>query len=676
MATVEQLEAGLKKAYDTGNMEYARVLGTALLRAREEAKTTAIIPGTQIPGTGRTTPEPSLTDRAIGAGETALAIGTGMTGGAVGMAGGMVKGLVQSVLDGTYGTKEAADAVERSAVEGAAALTYQPRTEQGQRQTEIVGRAAQNLVPLAGIAGEVGMAARGAQVATPLVDATARAAVAPVVSVAQRAGQGLRATVEPVVSPVVDAVRKMTGGNPNLKPGDLSAAATDIATQRQAQANELPVPFQMTKGQATRDFKQVQFEREAAKDPNVGEPLRKKFADDHAVAMQNFDAMIDQTGATMSQPHEIGTAVDKAIRSRAARDMAKIRDAYQKADAAGELTGKVDLQPVVDFLNANQAGVDSAPILKVTARQLKLQGAVTGSIEDGTLKMRRYGDAPEELNLPPIDGAPPSTIAEASARAAIDEAPNVKQVEQIRATINRFYKPNDPTDARMAAKIKEVIDQQTEGLGGDHYKTARAQRRDYAKNYEDHYLVSQLLGAKKGYADRAIAFEDVLKRTVLSPSASVDQVRHLGRLLKGFGPEGQQAWKEIQGGTIQHLRDQTFRSIAPDSEGNLIPSPKGLDDAMKQLDRGGKLEYLYGKAGAEKLRTLNDVMKDVMTAPPGAINHSNTAAVAAAMADTVLSGMMGLPLPVATVGKAAVRGIKNAKLRRRVEDALKPVEPK
>ncbi len=96
-------------------------------------------------------PEPSLVDKAIGTGEAALTLGTGLTGGTIGMAGGLVAGLAEQILNGNFGTPEAARMVEQTAMAGANALTYQPRTKSGQDQAGVVGDAMQQMIPVAAV---------------------------------------------------------------------------------------------------------------------------------------------------------------------------------------------------------------------------------------------------------------------------------------------------------------------------------------------------------------------------------------------------------------------------------------------------------------------------------------------------------------------------------------------
>lgn len=102
-------------------------------------------------------------------------------------------------------------------------------------------------------------------------------------------------------------------------------------------------------------------------------------------------------------------------------------------------------------------------------------------------------------------------------------------------------------------------------------------------------------------------------------------------------------------------------------------SPAALNKAIKRLDDSGKLDFIFGKQGANKLRALNEVSKTIFTVPASAaINHSNTAATLSAAMDLVLSGMSGFPAPVASALRLSTKHIKDRKIRKRVEDALNP----
>jgi hypothetical protein len=220
-------------------------------------------------------------------------------------------------------------------------------------------------------------------------------------------------------------------------------------------------------------------------------------------------------------------------------------------------------------------------------------------------------------------------------------------------------------------KAKEVIDAMTDGAGGDLYKRARAARMQRAKDFENVALVSNLLGTKRGSSDRAIALEDVVRKAIIEPSTSLDQVKHLGGVLLKKTPQGQQAWKELQGATLQYIRDEAYRGVTRDAAGNQVISPANLNRVISNLDKTGKLDYLYGKKGAEQLRTLNEVAQDVFTAPPGSVNTSNTASALMMALDTLGTfTTTGLPVPALKVISEARKAMKSREIRKKVDEAL------
>lgn len=118
--------------------------------------------------------DPSLVDTIIGTGEAGLNVLSGATTGMVGLAGGAVKGLAGSIIDGTIGTQQGVRQVENAAAAGADALTYAPRTQSGQDQAHAVGEVVQNLVPVAPLTAEMAALSRGVKPAVQAaVDKTA-----------------------------------------------------------------------------------------------------------------------------------------------------------------------------------------------------------------------------------------------------------------------------------------------------------------------------------------------------------------------------------------------------------------------------------------------------------------------------------------------------------------------
>lgn len=580
--------------------------------------------------------DPSLVDKLIGGGETALALATGATTGTLGMIGGTAKGIAQSVRDGTFGTQQGVRQAEQAAAQGAEALTYAPRTQAGQQQTEAVGDAIGATVPVMPLTAELGALGRGTQAAAGAARDLSAGSVARATGAASNAVERIRQT-----SPqIAERVQRVLNRNPEPQAagtmGSVGAAGADMATQRQALADSLPVPVELTAGEATRDPIQVRFENEAGKQ-EVGQPLRERAVETNRKIGQNFDNYVDQTGAATTDQIEVGKSVTSAIRKEAARDKAEIRVAYNNAEKSAEGVAPVKLEGVVDFLNESAPDQAVSSVL-VAARKRAIQLGIAAEDDKG--------------NLVPMD----TTIKNAERfRRAIGEATDY-----------------EPTNIRNSAAMKGLIDTQTEAVAGPLYRQARRLRENFAKKYENRAIVSDLLENKRGTNDRRVALENVFQESILKGDRS--DLSHLRAVLQTAGEEGKQAWRDLQGATAQWLKDETFKNSARDAAGNEIASFANLKKAIDKLERGNRLDFIFGKKGAQQVRDLAEVVSYVKTAPPGIINSSNTAAtILAAIGEAGAAGALtGLPVPVLSLLRALAKHRKNVALQKRIEQALNP----
>lgn len=122
-------------------------------------------------------PETSMGEDILGAGEAALAVGTGLTGGSVGMIGGTIRGILDEFASGKFGSDEAADRIERAATEGGAALTYEPRTQSGRQQVQAIGEAMAPLAALGPMVAETAAISQGLGAVAPIARGYAQGAV-------------------------------------------------------------------------------------------------------------------------------------------------------------------------------------------------------------------------------------------------------------------------------------------------------------------------------------------------------------------------------------------------------------------------------------------------------------------------------------------------------------------
>jgi len=554
---------------------------------------------------------PTLGEQIIGAGETGLTLLTGGTTGLLGTVGGALTGAYEEAKAGQFGTPQAARRIEERAALGGQQYTYAPRTQAGQEQVQALGKIGAELTPLQPVL-PTGMFPSRGQVVPAMRQATA----------------DLRTAAREALPPTAINTGRSSGG----------AAATPMDLVRQTTAENLPVPVSLTRGARTREAEQLAFEKEQMKGPQ-GAPLRARAEQNNLEVLQNFDSLMEMTGAEAAQSGfaATGNKVIDALSQGWQGAKAKTSAAYKKAETAGELEAPVTLDSLATYINENMPESTVAPVISV-AKSKGVQLGILREMDDGTVQ------------------AVPTTLA---------------NTELLRRTVNKTMGV-DATNKSFGSSIKQVIDESTDGLGGDLYKQARAIREQQARKFEGRAIVSNLLTKVKGKDDPKIEASQVFQKSILN--GSPEEITFLKRVLYTSGKDGQTAWNEIQGSTIKHIEEVATSGVGTDSMGRKLVSPAQLNNAIKGLDKNGRLDIVLGKEKAQKVRDLNEVLQYVQTVPPGTlVNTSGTAGVImAAIAEAGTTGFLtGLPVPVLSGVRVATQYVKDRKLKARIEDALK-----
>ena len=417
------------------------------------------------------------------------------------------------------------------------------------------------------------------------------------------------------------------------------AAATPQALQRVTTAESLPVPVTLTKGAATRDAQQLAFEKEQIKS-DLGGPLRQRAEENNLQALQNFDALVEMTDAQLMDLSSTGGAVVKSLTEGLTAAKNRTRAAYKAAEKAGELENNVTLNSVVDYINENIPEGDLAPILKAAQQKAIAIGAAVP-------------DADGRLVAQPI---------------------TLKQAESLRQTFRRAG--FEGADQFHGGSLKRAFDVETEGMGGDLYKKARQTRLEQARKFENRAIVARLIKNRKGMEDPQVAADQVFRRSVLN--SSPEEITFLKRVLLTSGKDGQQAFKELQGATVRHLRDEATKGMGMDSMDRPMISPAKLHQSIQALDANGRLDAMLGKKNAQIVRDLDDVVRYVTTVPPGTlVNSSGTAGtLMAAIAEAGATGALtGLPLPIATGLRQIIKMRQEGRTKAKINDALNALPP-
>ena len=420
----------------------------------------------------------------------------------------------------------------------------------------------------------------------------------------------------------VQTMPEMLRKKPQPTMSGVGAAEVPLAAQRVEMAKQLRVPIDISKGQATRTLADQQFEAETMKTypESVGKPLIAAQELRNTKIGQNLDAYVEATGARVANEFYMrptGEAVDTALRETANKSKTAYKSAYTTARASEEGQQKVNVQGIINQLDGMEAEAANAPV--ITSAKMKLN------------QLAKNG----EMTL--------------------------NEIEEVRKMVNRLS-GDTPSNMAFGGDIRTMIDTVTQNAGGDLFKKARTLRTKFANEFENIGLIDDLLKTKPKSKDRIVALEDVFEHSIMK--ADLDSLMALGRTLKKT-PNGRQAFKELQGQTIENIRNAITKNIETDSLGQRNFNPKQFDTIVKNLDKSGKLDYMFGKAGAQELRNLRDTAITI-NSPVKGINQSNTASAM----DKVLNKLINrIPL-VGPMVEAGAEALEKQKISKQVKESL------
>jgi hypothetical protein len=402
---------------------------------------------------------------------------------------------------------------------------------------------------------------------------------------------------------------------PEPKMQGMGAATVDEPLAREIRAREQGI--RLTKGEKTQELGQLQFESDIAKEkPELAKALIQFKEGQKGDILRRFEQLSNETGAEFADPtayRKVGSIVDKTLVKQFDDKKSLVDQAYQKARDAGETKQVIDTTKLDQWLETNAGKSISVPEIKSIKADL---------------------DALKKIN---------------NGQITIDDA------EELYKSAGQLGEAGKPSGTFMK-QVKNVINDMTEGAGGDLYRAARTQRKELGNDFENTYRVAKLLGTRGGYKDRAVALDDVFSHVVLD--GSLEEMRTVTKLLKKGGAEGQQAYAELQGQTIQYLKDQ----LTKNSSGQL--SFAKLNNAIDTLDREDKLTYMFGKQGRETLVEVRDAVKDALVKPPGSVNYSNSGNV-------VMRGLDKLAKLNFPLAKTLSETAEKSQLSKQVEEAIK-----
>ena len=411
----------------------------------------------------------------------------------------------------------------------------------------------------------------------------------------------------------------------------MGAASTELPMQRQTLAQGARIPLAPSKGQLTRNLEQQQFEHETAKTyPEAeGKPLllqQQKLNEDF---LRNFDASAEAMGGEIygeTQLVPIGKVVDAPLVKRFKEAKAEVKKKYDAADLAGETQEQVSINPLIKYIadHETEIATNNAPVLANLKMQLaKLNAVDTLSIYD---------------------------------------------VYQLKKSASKISFPGSGANEVYMGELRPLFKKMTEGKGGDLYKAAEAENTKFANEFKDHAIISKLLRNKPGTKDRAVAFEDIYNHVVHSGSA--DDLKLVQNTLLKAGEEGEFAWNQIRAQAANELKERAMANISKDSAGNTIPNAKALRNSVKQLDRDGKLDLLFGKEEAQRVRDLVQLGEDLYSPVPGTVSPG-TASVLIRSLDAIAKNAIISRTPVVkSIASGAAEMAARKAREKRVSEAV------
>jgi len=546
--------------------------------ASDEADMDAIN-GPQVQRTEEDKPERSVIDAFKGNLDVLYTMGSEMAAGAVGGILGTVEGGVELVGnkvfgDGSlgYGTAEGAQYLADTIQRRGDSLRRELTTDAGREQMQAVG---EFLEPLQ----DPKYAAVSAAIPTaPIGRIPGAVSAAAVRTGGQMIGQGVIETAE-------KAIKMLPGRGEDAPDTGVGAAEADAVQAMIVSAREFGFEGDSgpTVGQATRDPEQLRFENEAAKDPE-GRPIEERRQNQQQRLGQVFDEMEEDAnqGVVFGDDDDQGRAVQAALEARKEERRIERNRLYKVAQEAGEMDEEIEIPRLLPTFLQLQQLEDLVPASGVVMKMARKQGLIG---PDGT---------PQRVS--------------------------VQEIENFREFVNKAYNYADPRERMERGKVIAALDAALDGsVSGEKY----AEARRYASSYRDEFfnspMASRMTSNKKNANVPAVdpgKVYDTIQR------GSIQEIKQLEKTLSAT-EEGRAVWGSVQGRMIEHLRQKAF-GTQQDGARNPLATPSTLIKEVQKLSKSGKLEAVLGKAGAQKMEDLSQLVSDLMTSPPGTQNHSNS----------------------------------------------------
>jgi hypothetical protein len=376
----------------------------------------------------------------------------------------------------------------------------------------------------------------------------------------------------PTISTIQQALLSATPELQNALKG-IAFEQTNVPTfMRHIEADSLPVPIRLTKGQANGDIVQLSNEQNRrGKDPE----LAQRFNEQNGLLIENINEIR-------------GRAAPDAYGTKIIENSQGIIDAYKT--------------------------IDTARSEKISAAYKALEDANGGQFPIDGITLTKNAEAMlgKKLKTEFL----PSSIKSQLERFKSGEPMTFEQFEAMRtnlaAEIRKAERSGDGNAAMASSIVREALEQlPLTGQAATKLKPLADSARSLAKERFDMLKKDP---AYKAAVDDAVAADKYLQKFVVNGVNKniATMVNHLGK--------DSVAHQHMAAGTVNWLKD---KAGIVDETGNFTQA--GFNKALKQLDDVKNMEQIFTPDAVSQLKTLGNVARYTQAQPRGAfVNNSNT----------------------------------------------------
>jgi hypothetical protein len=524
------------------------------------------------------------------------------------------------------------------------ALTYEPRSTAGKQLT----KAASDVLGIPGMIGDKAQEAVGGALENKGIPGISKAAQVTARMVPEAAtvlaggalGDTLEARAGAAASKVTAAAAKLASTTDaartfvtkaGLKWDDLSydmkrkisSVARDPeelkkldpeTLKREVRAEGLGLPI--TRGQATRNVEQLTREENISKSGSDN-PVRDIHAKQDEVLHGKVDEVRKSTGAKAETDEAIGTSVqDTALREKAKVSKEHYDEKYRVARET-EPDAAVPPAPLYELLK-NNPEIQHLQFMESWLKKAKVEVEEGKAAEPKSwtnTRRRRFGQEPGK----PVKEDVP-TLRNLNLRELDDLRKKAAGIARGGVGDNKYY----------AGEVVKAIDRAFDKVppAAKAWREARDAFKAHKKEFEGQGIVRDLVSEKKNSSDRRTAVEETVNKVMGRSKEDIGRLKKT--LLEGGNAKtraaGEAAWRNVQAGVLDYLKGEAAGKRGIVGEKSQAEFNAKFRDAFSRLDKNGKIDVIFDKAQAKKLRDIYEAVGDVRTKPSARISGSPTAA--------------------------------------------------